>query len=320
MLPRSLVGRRGQRHVLHFLRQLRAMGHVVLHELLHFGFAERLGTDVDEDRAGERGIGALGDRFEGGRYRLTLLVDDRHCPQLVLVLDVIGEAEVAQRVGVARDALHQHVVVLRGGEVAARGLRLADHRLGEVIEGARIGARPEEIHRPVGPRRVDLGPAHHLALGGWLPHLLQFRDRQLLEERVLRIDHHGEGVEGYRQFVEPDPGRLAIVHFLLGDRPRGAGHVDLVAAEFLEAAAGARNADRHADGALFQFLEILGHGFGNRKHGARAVDLDDLGMRGCCGRQRDGQQDGYHRNSLAIFHAAQHKGAVLPHHDYLQPT
>src|SRR5262245_32548427 len=42
VVERDLVGRLGQRHVLHFLRQLAAVFHVVLDELLDLGLAERL--------------------------------------------------------------------------------------------------------------------------------------------------------------------------------------------------------------------------------------------------------------------------------------
>jgi hypothetical protein len=48
-----------------------------------------------------------------------------------------------------------------------------------------------------------------LALRGRLPHLLQFFDRQLLDEGVLRVDHHGQRVEGDRQFDVLDAGGLA---------------------------------------------------------------------------------------------------------------
>ena len=98
----------------------------------------------------------------------------------------------------------------------------------------------------------------------------------LLEKGVLRIDHDRQRVERDRQFDVLDAGRLALVHFLLQDRPRSVGDVGLAAAELLEAAARAGNADRDLDRVLLRLLEFLGDRLGDRVDGARAIDLDDL--------------------------------------------
>ena len=58
------------------------------------------------------------------------------------------------------------------------------------------------------------------------------------------------------------------------DRARRVGDVDLVAAELLEAAARARDADRDA-GAGVRLLEFFGHRFRDRIDGAGAIDRDD---------------------------------------------
>src|SRR5438045_2286391 len=80
------------------------------------GPRERLLVDVDEERARQRRVGAVGDGLERGRHR-TLAAVDGDDLQLVLVLDVVREAEEADRVGVAGHAGDQHVVVLGRGVV-----------------------------------------------------------------------------------------------------------------------------------------------------------------------------------------------------------
>ena len=57
------------------------------------------------------------------------------------------------------------------------------------------------------------------------------------------------------------------------DRPRRVADVGLAAAELLEAAAGAGDADRDPH-AWVGLLELLGHGLADREHRARAVELD----------------------------------------------
>jgi hypothetical protein len=81
--------------------------------------------------------------------------------------------------------------------------------------------------------------------------------RDLLEKGVLRVGDHGERVVGDRQFVVLDARGAALIHLLLQDRPRRVGDVDLAAAELLEAAAGARDADRDPHRAAYCLLEIL---------------------------------------------------------------
>ena len=70
-----------------------------------------------------------------------------------LVLLVRRPAGEAERELVAADALDQHVVVLARREVAAARLGLADDRLGEVVEGARVDAGAEQVDLAVGPGR-----------------------------------------------------------------------------------------------------------------------------------------------------------------------
>ena len=84
---------------------------------------------------------------------VRLAVVDRHELQRGLVLLDVGERQEAERQLVAADALHEHVVVLARGEVAAAGALLADDRLGEVVVGARIDAGAEQVNLAVGPVR-----------------------------------------------------------------------------------------------------------------------------------------------------------------------
>src|SRR5258706_4074293 len=53
------VGLGWQRHILYFTHQLVGVFHVELDEFLYFGPVERLGIDVNEDRTGQRLIGAI---------------------------------------------------------------------------------------------------------------------------------------------------------------------------------------------------------------------------------------------------------------------
>ncbi len=268
-----------QRHVLDFLGQLAAFLEIELDEFLDLGLVHRLGADVDEDRTRQRLIFAGHHGVDRRCHRLALGIDDLHGLQLALVLVVIGETEEAQRIVVARDALHQHVVVFRGGEIAAAGLGFAVDGFGEVVEGAGIGAGAEELERRIGPGRIDVLPLHDLALGGRLPHLLEFGHGQLIDERVLRVHHHGQGVESHRQLDILDAGLGAVFHFLLQDGARRVGNVGLTAAELLEAAAGTGNPHGNSDATLLGFLEVLGNRLGDGKHGRGAVDLDQrLGM------------------------------------------
>jgi hypothetical protein len=76
--------------------------------------------------------------------------------------------------------------------------------------------------------------------------------------------------------------------------PRRVLDVGLAAAELLEAAAGAADAHGHLDGVLLHLLEVLGHAFGDREDGRRAVDLDDLRLGGTGWRVRNCKLEGLH--------------------------
>ena len=121
------------------------------------GLLDRRALHVHEERPCERLVGAVLGRFDARRDAAVAGVDLERL-QLVLVLVVVGEAEVAECALLARDAVDDHVVVLARAVVRAARALLAVDRVGEVVEGARVGARPEELQLFVRQTRVDVLP------------------------------------------------------------------------------------------------------------------------------------------------------------------
>jgi hypothetical protein len=74
---------------------------------------------------------------------------------------------------------------------------------------------------------------------------------------LLRMDHDSQRIEGDRQLHVLDAGFLAGFHFLFHDRTRSILDIGFAAAEFLEAAAGAGNADRDINGTSSWLSGIL---------------------------------------------------------------
>ena len=104
------------------------------------GFAKRLVLHVDEERPGERRVGAVLCGL-GARGDAAFAAVDLEGLERVLVLLVVRVAEVAQAALVARDRLDDRVVVLARVVVGAAGALLAVDLVGEVVERARVGAR-----------------------------------------------------------------------------------------------------------------------------------------------------------------------------------
>ena len=115
-----------------------------------------------------------------------------------------------------------------------------------------------------------------LALRGRLPELLELGDRHRRRPGVLRVDDDRQAVVGDRQLDELHAGLRAGLALGRADRPRRVGDVDLVAAELLEAAAGAGDADGDARFPV-ALLKLFGDRFGDWIDRARPVDLDDRG-------------------------------------------
>ena len=133
------------------------------------GRCERLVGRVHEQRARERLVGAVLDRVRVGLACSSPLVADADQVELVGVLLVVGEAEVAEAALGAGDAGHELVVVLGGLVVLARRALLTVDLLGEEVERAGVGARAEERERLLG--QAVAGVAEVRDLGLRLPEL-----------------------------------------------------------------------------------------------------------------------------------------------------
>jgi hypothetical protein len=150
----------------------------------------------------------------------------------------------------------------------------------------------------IGPGRVDLVPLGDLALGGRLPHLLEFGDGELLDPVFfgLTTTVSASKATGSSMYLMPALAQSSISFFRIGREAFG--DVGLAAAELLETAAGAGNAHGHLDAVLLHLLELFGHRLGNRIDGRRAVDLDQrLGMY-----SRRGENAGDDGSNLQGFH------------------
>src|SRR5690606_33316872 len=110
--------------------------------------------------------------------------------------------------------------------------------LGEVVEGAGVGAGAEERDGGVGPLGTYLVPAAHGGAGR--PDAVQIVDRDALRPVVVRMHHDGQGVGGDRQLDQLDAVGGASVECALLDDTAGVGDVQLACAHLREPAAGAR--------------------------------------------------------------------------------
>ena len=140
-LGRLLVG---QRHDLRGLRDRRLVLEHVVHERLHLGpSASDFSLGYMNSGRDERLVAAVLDRLVA-RLDAAVAAVDADQVQLVLVLLVVGEAEVAEAALVALDALDEHVVVLGRLVLLARDALLTVDLVGEEVERAGVGAGPEE--------------------------------------------------------------------------------------------------------------------------------------------------------------------------------
>src|SRR3972149_3875938 len=90
-------------HVTHLGHKLGALREVEAHELRDLSPVKRVLAHVHEQRPRERAVSPVQDRLAGRLYAAAAAVDPQQL-QLVRVLLVVGEAEVAERTLVARDA------------------------------------------------------------------------------------------------------------------------------------------------------------------------------------------------------------------------
>src|SRR5690606_13775998 len=98
-------------HVPDLADQRRRVLHVEAHELRELRTLELIRVHVDEQRPGERCI-LTARHGLGCRLHAAIAVVDADRAQPALILDVVCVAEVPERVHVATDTLHEHVVVL----------------------------------------------------------------------------------------------------------------------------------------------------------------------------------------------------------------
>src|SRR5215210_3794312 len=266
----------------HVLRRLYQPVEILLRDVeIHEGLdglvvLQRVGAHVDEQRAGEQVLAGA----DGVLRWLDAVHGER--PERIQVVLVVGVAEVAERVLVAGDALHEHVVVLAHLHVGlAADLLLVAHDLPvEELVGARLGAGTVEAQLVVGPVGTHLAPLRDLTLRGGLPHLLELFLRDVLRPVVaLLVDDDRDAVVGDGDLDELDPVLLAHGH-LLGHvyGPGSVRDLGVALAEGLEAVAGARTADLYARIRVL-FPEKLRRGLGDRINGARSLDAGLTGGR-----------------------------------------
>ena len=262
------------------------------------GLLKRLGSHIHVDGAGERGIAAIHDGVKGGFHSAAAIIDLDDL-QLVGVFHVVGVAEVAKGVLVTRNALHQDVVILAGGEIGAAGAGLAIDHLGEVVKGAGIGAGGIELDRLIGPLGANVLPGHHGAVGG--PDAAQFFHCQAVNKVVIVADHDGQAVVGDGQLDILNPIGFGGFGLAVLDGAGGVADVGFAGDELLESAARTGYTDGCADIGV-QLVEFLGDRFGDGEDGAGAINDDGAAER-LGGRAKNvqgkeqGSQDG--QDSLA---------------------
>ena len=197
-----------------------------------------------------------------------------HQLQLVLVLRVVGVAEETKAMLVSSYPLHQNVVVLAGGVIAAGSSALFVNHLGEVVECAGVDAWAVQPDFLIGPLRADLVPPHDLALCIRTPEVVKLGDGHAVDVVVCRVGHNAETVDGHRDLDVLDARLGAGCDFLAFDRPGGVGDVGLAVAELLETAAAAGETHGYPNITIGQNAELFGHRFADREYGAGTIDGD----------------------------------------------
>jgi len=184
----------------------------------------------------------------------------------------VGEAEVADGIGAASDALNQDIVIF--GELDAFGSQDGGfagvgviavggghHSFDEVIEGSGVGAGAEALDGFSGEGRVEVSPGD---CGGESQGDLF--DGQILNEVVLGGDDHRQGVGADAELDGSAADGCAVSDLFVLDRATGVGDIGLASfAEALEARPGANAVDGDLSGIAFAF-EAVSHGFGKRVH------------------------------------------------------
>ena len=231
------------------------MVHVERNERLHLGPFDALDVDVDEERPGERLVGAV---LNGGGLRsdAAVAVVDGDDLEAVLVLLVVGVPEIAEGAAVPGDALYEDVIVGGGGVVGAGDLCLTVDLLGEVVEGAGVGVGAVEAEALVGEACAHILPV--VDGGAGLPYLVELSDSETIDEVVVGVNHDGEAVGADAHLNELDAVGSGSLSLGVLDGPGGIGDVGLADGEALEATAGAGDGDVDLYARLF-LAELLGN-------------------------------------------------------------
>src|SRR5918995_4680123 len=280
-LARLLCSGVGERNVLGLLHELVevALLEVEVDELLdRWVFLERLRAHVDEQGSRERVFARL-NRLPAGRDAIN-----GECLELLLVLLEVAEAEVSQGVRVARDTLHENVIVLAGLVVRPARALLAVDPLGEEVEGAGLRTGTVEVEPLLGPLGAHLVPLGNLALRLRSPHGRQLVERYVVSEVVPGVDHDREAVQGHRNLDELDAVLLAGLDLVVLYGPGSVRDLGISVAERLEAVTGTRAPDGYLHVRVLP-IEPLGRRLGDGQHGAGALDgyLARATITGCLG-------------------------------------
>ncbi len=238
------------------------------------------GARLDVDQEGTREgrvrpvLHGLGRRFDTAFTIRGVLVVYRHEFESIRVILVVGQAEVAQGIGVAYDTLNEHVVVFTGGKVRTARARFTYDCFGEIVVRAAVRARSVQHERSVRKSGTYLIPV--IDRTPRLPDASELRDGKALDPVVGRIGQHGQPVVCDRQFNEPNAVTFGQLELTRLDRPGRIIDVRLSTKEFGESSSRSAHAHGHAHSRM-RSHELLCHGFRNRKYRARAVDLDRSG-------------------------------------------
>src|SRR3990172_5353194 len=165
-----------QRNVANLFRESGTGFHIVLHKLPDFGLIRGLPVYIDEYRSGQRLVSPLEHIIILGEYRslaiAIILIINRHQFQSVLIVLIVCHTKESQCKDICGDPLDQDIVIFTGGIIPPARPPFADDGLCEIIEGAGIDPRSEEMNLLVRPAGTDLAPLSHLPLGSGLPDLL----------------------------------------------------------------------------------------------------------------------------------------------------
>ncbi len=190
-----------------------------------------------------------------------------------MVFSIVGVPKIANGIGAAQDALHQHVVIFTQLRVAGLQMRLfvfVKHNFNKEVKGAAVCAgdvaqnlffRPFGIH--IGPGLVTFTEDHR-----------QFFHGRIGQKIVLLADGHRQRIRAHPEFNRCAPDGFTAGDFFVFDRAAGIG--DIGFAHFTEALKTTARADAvNCDIASKAFvLKAFRHAFCQREHRGAACGHD----------------------------------------------